>query len=152
MKINTRVFGEVDIEDSKIITFEKGIIGFPDMKKFTLIYDEEKGSNVGIRFLQSMDEPDFAMPVMDPLLVKDGYNPTIEDELLTHIGKLDEENILVLVTVTVPSDITKMSINLQGPIIVNTETKKGCQIILDGEQFPVKFPIYDIVKERKAGE
>ena len=61
MKINTRVFGEVDIEESKILTFPGGIVGFPDMEKFTLIHDEEKG-NKSIKWMQSLDEPAFAMP------------------------------------------------------------------------------------------
>lgn len=152
MKINTRVFGEVEIEDEKIITFDKGIIGFPDMKKFTLIYDEDKGSDAGIRFLQSLEEPGFAMPVMDPLLVKEGYNPTVNDELLSGLGKLEEDNVLVLVTVTVPSDITKMSVNLQGPFVINTTEKKACQVIVEGNDYPVRYPIYDILKARKAGE
>ena len=152
MKINTRVFGEVEIEDEKIITFDKGIIGFPDLKKFTLIYDEEKGSDAGIRFLQSLEEPGFAMPVMDPLLVKEGYNPMVNDELLSGLGGLEEDNVLVLVTVTVPSDITKMSVNLQGPFVINKIEKKACQVIVEGNDYPVRYPIYDILKARKAGE
>ena len=52
MKINTKFFGEVEIADDKIITFDKGIIGFPELKHFTMLHDEEKGSNVGIRYLQ----------------------------------------------------------------------------------------------------
>ena len=152
MKIDTRLFGEVDIEDEKIITFDKGIIGFPEMKRFTLIYDEEKGSDAGIRFLQSVEEPKFAMPVMDPLLVKEGYNPTVNDELLAGIGKLTEENILVLVSVTIPSDLKKMSVNLQGPFVINTTEKKACQVIVESGDYPVRYPIYDILKARKAGE
>ena len=105
MKVNTRIFGEVDIAEEKLLTFEGGIIGFPDMKKFALIYDSEKGTDVGIRYLQSMDEPGFAMPVMDPLVVRDDYNPEVEDELLKSLGDLDGENLLVLTTVTVPKDI-----------------------------------------------
>ena len=54
MKINTRIFGEVEIADEKIITFENGIIGFPDMKHFTLRHDEEKGTKERIWYLQSM--------------------------------------------------------------------------------------------------
>lgn len=152
MKINTRVFGEVDIEEEKIIHFDNGIIGFPDLKRFTLIYDEEKGTNVGIRFLQSIEEPNFAMPVMDPLLVKEDYNPSVEDELLKGLGELTPENLLVLVTVSIPSDLTRMSVNLQGPFVINSKERKACQIIVDNEKYPVKFPIYDIIKARKEGE
>ena len=44
MKINTKFFGEVEIADDKIITFDKGIIGFPELKHFTMLHDEEKGT------------------------------------------------------------------------------------------------------------
>ncbi len=152
MKINTRIFGEIEVEDEKILTFANGIIGFPDLKRFTLLHDEERGSNVGIRYLQSLDEPAFAMPVMDPLLVQPGYDPEVEDELLASAGELTEDNILVLVTVTVPADLTKMSVNLQGPIVINVDEHKACQIIVDTEKFPVKFPIYDILQSGKDGE
>ena len=152
MKINTRIFGEIEISEDKIITFENGIIGFPDMKKFTLLHDEEKGTDAGIRFLQSLEEPGFAMPVMDPLLVKPDYDPEVNDELLGGAGHITEENILVLVTVTVPSDLTKMSVNLRGPFVINVEENKACQVIVEGDTYPVKLPIYDILRERKAGE
>lgn len=152
MKIDTRIFGEIEISDDKIITFENGIIGFPDLKHFTLLHDEEKGTGVGIRFLQSLEEPTFAMPVMDPLLVEPSYDPEVNDELLASAGNLTPDNILVLVTVTVPSDLTKMSVNLQGPLVINVDEHKACQIIIDGGQYPVKFPIYDILQARKAGE
>ena len=152
MRIQTKAFGEIEISDDKIITFESGIIGFPDLKHFTLLHDEEKGSNVGIRFLQSIEEPGFAMPVMDPLLVKPDYDPTVDDVLLTNLGTLTDENILVLVTATVPSDLTKMTVNLQGPIIINVDERKACQLIVDCEKFPVKFPIYEILKAGKEGE
>ena len=152
MKINTRIFGEIDIEEEKILTFEKGIIGFPDLKRFTLIFDEDQGANAGIRYLQSMDEPAFAMPVMDPLIVKEDYDPEVNDELLSGLGELNTGNILVLVTVSVPSDLTKMSVNLQGPIVINVDERKAAQIIVDSSEYPVRFPIYDILKSRKDGE
>lgn len=152
MKITTRIFGEVEIADDKIINFANGIIGFPELKRFALIHDEEKGTNAGIRFLQSLDEPGFAMPVMDPLIVKPDYDPQVDDELLAAAGNINPENILVLVTATIPSDLTKMSVNLQGPFIINVEEHKACQIIVENGDYPVKFPIYEILKSRKAGE
>lgn len=152
MKVNTKIFGEVDIEDNKIIEFAGGIVGFPELTKFALIFNEEKGANVSIRWLQSMQEPGFAMPIMDPLLVIKDYNPEIEDELLKDIGDLNEDNLLVLVTVTVPADLTKMSVNLRGPIIINSETRKACQVIIDGDTYNVKFPIYEILKAGRSGE
>ncbi|MBE5852952.1 MAG: flagellar assembly protein FliW [Lachnospiraceae bacterium] len=150
MVVETRVFGTVEINDEKIITFPGGIIGFPDLKQFTLLYDETK-PQAAIKWLQSLDEPVFAMPVMDPLVVKADYDPMVEDELLKPLGELNPEEILVLVTVSVPSDLTQMTVNLQAPIIVNAENRKAGQLIVDnnGGEYPVKFPIYDIIQKNK---
>lgn len=151
MKVNTKIFGEIQIEDDKIIEFSGGIIGFPELTRFALIHDEAKGVGAGIRWLQSMQEPAFAMPVMDPLLVCPEYNPQVEDELLTELGDLDADNLLVLVTVTVPADLTGMSVNLRGPLVINSQNRKACQVIVDGEDYAVKYPVYEILKAGKAG-
>jgi len=152
MKLKTRVFGDINIEDEKIINFEKGIIGFPDLKKFTLIHDEEKQEKASIIWMQSLDEPAFAMPVMDPLLIKENYNPSVEEEFLKALGNLEPENTLVLVTVTVPNNIEQISVNLKAPIIINAEERKAVQVIVEDED--VKYEIYKILQEQKekAGE
>ena len=105
MKVDTRVFGEIDIEDEKSIFFEQGIIGFPNLQNFALIYNSEKEKKGAISWLQSLDEPTFALPVMDPLTMCPDYNPQVEDELLKPLGELTEDNLFVLVTVTVPQNI-----------------------------------------------
>lgn len=147
MKVTTKIFGEIVIEDDKIIHFPSGIIGFPDLTDFALIHDEEKGAG-SIHWLQSLQEPAFAMPVMDPLIVRPDYNPQVDDELLKPIGELMPEEILVMVTVTIPSDLTRMSVNLRGPVIINTAERKACQVIVE-ETYEVKYPIYDILNSRK---
>lgn len=151
MILETRVFGEVNIDDNKIIHFENGIVGFPELQDFALVHDVDKGDNVGIRWMQSIQEPAFAMPVMDPLIVKDDYNPIVDDEVLKPIGAFEIEEILVLTTVTVPKDLTKMSVNLKAPIVINVSERKAVQIILDGDEYQVKFPVYEIIKAKKEG-
>ncbi len=151
MRINTKIFGEIEIADDKIIHFPSGIIGFPELTDFALVHDEEKGIGA-IHWMQSVQEPAFAMPVIDPLMVCPDYNPEVDDELLKPLGGLIPDEILVLVTVTVPSDLTKMSVNLRGPLIVNAAEKKACQVIIEGEGYAIKYPIYDILNAKKAGE
>ena len=149
MTIQTKIFGEVTIDNAKIIHFENGIVGFPELNDFALIYDEEKGNDAGIRWLQSIQEPAFAMPVMDPLLVLATYNPIVDEEVLKPLGKLDYEEMLVLVTVTVPRDIKNMSVNLKAPLVINVRERKAVQLVLEDESYKIKFPIYDIVKNGK---
>ncbi|MBQ1547786.1 MAG: flagellar assembly protein FliW [Lachnospiraceae bacterium] len=148
MKTNTRLFGEIEIADDKIVHMEKGIIGFPDLKNFTLIYDEEKEEPDTIMWFQSLDEPQFAMPVIMPNAVIADYDPTINDDLLKPLGELNEDNLYVLVTIKVPEDITKMSINLKAPIIINTDNMKGGQLIVE-DDLDVRFPVYEILKKAK---
>ena len=147
MKITTRVFGEIDIEESKIIHFQGGIVGFPDLTDFAIIHDAEKDGENPIRWMQSMQEPNFAMPVMDPLAVCPDYNPTVEDEMLKPIGELNPDSILVLVTLTVPQDVKNMSVNLQAPFIINADERKAIQLIVDPDKYEVRFPIYDIINK-----
>ena len=149
MKITTRVFGKIEIDDSKIIHFPAGIIGFPEMTDFALVFDEEKGKESPIRWLQSLQETNFALPVMDPLLIAADYDLEVDGDYLKPLGEMKEEDTLVLVTVTVPKDLTKMSINLQAPVVVNAETRKAIQLIANTEKYPVKYYIYDILQEKK---
>lgn len=152
MKVNTRLFGEIDIADDKIIEFPDGIIGFPDLTKFTLIYDkDENQKSRSLMYLQSMDEPQFAMPVVMPNDIFPDYNPTINDDLLEDIGDLTPTNTYVLVTITVPQDITKMTVNLKGPFVINTDTLKGVQLMVE-DDVSVKEPVYEVLKSRKAGK
>ena len=153
MSVETKLFGVIEIADDKVITLTRGLIGFPQMQHFTLIYDEQKQNRGTIMWFQSLDEPEFAMPVVDPSSICEDYNPTVNDELLSAIGELNDENLFVLVTIKVPSDITKMTINLKGPIIINSDTRLGEQIIVE-DDVDMRFPIYDMLqsKKEKAGE
>lgn len=152
MQIKTKVFGEITIDDDKIIDFPNGIVGFPDLVQFTLIHDEEKGKD-SIHWLQSLQEPAFAMPVIDPLLVCPEYNPEVDDDILKNIGELIPDETLILVTVTVPKELQAMSVNLRAPIVINAAEKKATQVIVEGDEYPIKYPIYEILnKKKKEGE
>lgn len=148
MVITTKIFGEVTIDDDKLIHFENGIIGFPELQDFTLIHDSEK-PNTALNWMVSVQEPAFAMPVIDPLSVKPDYNPSVEEEILKSAGELKPEEMLVLVTITVPKDIEKMTVNLKAPIVINAEECRGCQIVVEGDEYQVKYPVYEILKRKK---
>lgn len=154
MKADTRIFGTIDIAEDKIITLEKGMIGFPQLQKFALIFDEEKEQkDTSIMWLQSLDDADIAFPVMNPNGVKEDYAPNVNEEMVESLGKLTVENTYLLVTVTVPKKVEDFSINLKAPIVIHTESQKGVQIIVEDE-YPVKYKIYEIMKAKKekAGE
>lgn len=151
VEVNTRAFGKIAIEDDKIIRFDHGILGFPDLTDFTLIYDVEKGNDTAIKWLQSLQEPDFALPVMNPDLVMQGYEPRFDRDLLAPLGEnLEADNILMFVTVTVPKDITKTTVNLKAPIIISMDKLKAVQLISDDDNYEIKHSIYNSLMAKMA--
>ncbi len=148
MLVQTKFFGEIDLPEEKIVTLERGLIGLEQYKKYTILYDCEK-EEANISWFQSVEEPTLALPVIKPWLVKEDYNPVVEDELLTGLGDLTEENLVILLTMTVPEDIKQMSVNLMAPIIINADTRKGTQIVVENADYEVKYKIYDILQAKK---
>ena len=152
MLVKTRHFGEVDLNEEKILYFERGILGFEDCKRYAILYDNESGERPEISWLQSLDEPGLSIPVISPFLIKPDYNPTVEDELLNTIGDVTPESLVVLVSVTVPADISKISANLRAPFVINADTKKGCQVIVENTEYEIKYYFYNQLQAFKAGK
>jgi len=152
MLVKTKHFGEVELDENKIIYFENGIFGFEDCKSFTILYNEQDGKRPDISWLQSIDEPALALPVISPFIIKPDYNPVIEDELIKHLENLNESNIVVLVSVTVPSDIKNISANLKAPFIINSELKKGAQVIAENSEYEIKHYFYEELQAYKAAK
>lgn len=149
MLVKTKYFGEINLSEDKIITMERGMFGFEEYKKYTILYDSEKEGRPNVSWLQSVEEPGLAFPVINPLVVKEDYNPVVEDELLKGLGEITEENIVILLLLTVPQDATQMTANLKAPIIINADTRKGAQVVVENEEYEIKYMIYDILKGKK---
>lgn len=96
-----------------------------------------------------------ALPVINPVLVMEDYNPVVEEELLSGLGELNPDNQIVFVTLTVPKDLTRMTANLKAPIVINADTRKGCQVIVENHDYKVKYPVYERfakAKQEKEGK
>lgn len=153
MVAETKFFGTIDIEEEKIIEFPMGIIGFENLKKFALIYDSEREERSKISWLQSMEEPLMVLPVINPIDIIEEYSPVIEDELTKSIGDPADADIIIFVTMSIPSDLTKMTANLKAPIIINTVNRKAMQVIVENEDYKIKYNVYDAIERlKKAGE
>lgn len=154
MYINTKHFGKIDLDENKIIIFPNGIMGFEQYKRYTILFDAEDRDEFGVSWLQSIDEEWIAIPVVNPYCIKSDYNPVVEDELLIELGEITEDNLVMLVTLTVPTEPQKATVNLKAPFIINAETKKGCQMIAENLEYDIKCNIYEAVagKKQKKGD
>ncbi len=152
MVAQTRLFGEVTIDDDKVLEFPNGLIGLENKRKFAIIYDLEKGEDTAVRWLQSMEDPYLALPVIEPFSIVDDYNPMIEDALLDSLGNPKDEDIIVLLTMIISSDVTKVTANMKAPVIINSAARKGGQIIVENPEYEARFNVYEAVQKRKAGD
>ena len=148
MLVQTKFFGEVDIDDQKVITLVDGLLGFEDKKKYVILYDNDK-ENHNISWLQSVDEQILTLPVVNPLFIKEDYNPVVDDNLLEALGDPGEEEFMVLVTMRISSDTKQVSCNLKAPIVINPKTLLGCQVIAENEDYPIHYYLSDVVDKVK---
>lgn len=140
MKINTSNFGQINIEEDKIIQFKDGIPGFQDEKDFVVILNEDPDNP--FHYLQSVNTGELSFIVMNPFEVFPDYDFSISETVKEKLQIEDEKQIAIYTIVVVPDDMTKMTTNLQGPIIINTANKKGKQVILDDNRYNTKHFLF----------
>ncbi len=142
MKIDTSRFGNLEIDESKIITFKQGIPGFKEDRRFVLLPHRD-GSP--FTWLQCIDRPELAFITINPAFVCPDYSFNIPDEIIEDLDIRDTNSIETLVLVTVRkqrSDVPpKVTVNLLGPIIVNCRNMLARQLVLDPKRYPVQFEI-----------
>lgn len=141
MRIDTKYFGTIDIGEEKIIHFDNGLLGFEEYKDYTILYDIDEEEKPFFSWLQSVDEKGLAFPVVNPLSVDENYNPTVEDELLNSLGDITPENMIVLLLATIPKDVKEASVNMRAPLVINSDNRKGMQIIVENKEYEIKHKI-----------
>ncbi len=138
MLLKTQRFGEIEIDENNIINFPHGILGFPNVKKYTFITEED---NDVFLWLQGIEE-DVAFIITNPLFFKPDYKIELPKEEIEELDVEKPDDVNIFVIVTVPQDPRFTSINLQGPLLVNPHKNIGKQIVLLDERYPLKYFIF----------
>ncbi len=140
VKINSRHFGELDIEEEKIIHFPKGIIGFPEAKQFCLFSMPEIEP---YQWLQSVDQQDLAFVVVPILMIKPDYKLFMTKADHLALGFEKEEMPLLLGIVVIPEDPHKATVNLLAPVAINEEKRLAGQVVNECREYKTRH----IIKE-----
>jgi len=152
MQINSVRFGIVEVDEAKLKVFDEGIPGLEEYKRYALLQFEE---SYPILWLQSADEGGICLPVLDTFAVLSNYVFDIDDTDVRQLELKGPEDLLVVNVLVIPDNIQSMTANLAAPIIINTVTGKGKQIVLSGSDYNVRTPIFaDLYKiiSREEGE
>ena len=146
MIIDSRHFGHIEIPEEEIIRFPYGLYGFEDIKEYVLL--GKVGDDNPCIWLHAVYNPDVCFVVIDPLIFKKDYSPSLNEEVLHKLEVEEPTDIRFLSIVVIPQDTSKMTANLKGPIVINAKKNIAMQVILDNEEYSTK---HNILEEMKKG-
>ena len=135
----------MEIPEEEILNFPNGILAFEEFSRFVLL--TEKDESV-FHWLQSLDDPQLAFLVVDSADVMSDYQPALlSSEVNAVFGSTDEENLKLYCICTIPANHPeKMTINLQGPLVIDMGKKLGGQFISNDESHQVRTPLLELVE------
>jgi len=138
MKFTSKFHGEIEYKEKDVISFGKGILGFEELKKFILVNLDEYEP---FKLLHSIEDDEIGLIVTSPYNFFEDYEIKLSEETIRNLKIESPEEVFVVTTITLDSDIKKTTTNLQGPIIINISNKLGEQIIVDSAKYKVKEPL-----------
>ena len=141
MIIKTKFFGEIEISEKDVVTFDEGIPGFLDLHSFAVVND---GDDTYISYLQSLNEEKVCFIMMPPVFIEKDYDIEISDSVVKKLKIEKPEDVKLYTILTVPGNFKDTTANLKAPIVVNSRNNKAIQEILDDERYSIR---HRIVKE-----
>lgn len=146
MLLNTKHFGEININEEQIITFSDGIPGFESLTKYSIIQTQDPDS--AFCWMQSTENAELAFALVNPFMIKADYEFELTQEKLDMLNIRAPEEVVVYAIVVIPEDVSKASMNLKAPIIINSTTRKGAQIIIDNSKYEIRNFIMDEIQKQ----
>jgi flagellar assembly factor FliW len=136
MELKTARFGNMDVEDSHIITMRGPILGFEKLSRYVLIDKKEESA---FWWLQSVEDGAVVFVVVNPFLIKEDYKPELPEDDVKLLEIESQTDVLLLGIVTFGSKPPEISVNVRGPIVINWKKKLGKQIILADSSLDVQY-------------
>lgn len=147
MDVKTRNGKTISVNDDHILHFPEGLFGFELYHNYA-VYDSEYPPFV---WMQSIEEPNLAFLIVDPFLICEDYELDVDDKSLAKIGIKSPADVFVMSIVTIPQGDSPVTANLQGPLIINKNTKECLQVILNSTKWTTKHDIIKALKSREGG-
>jgi flagellar assembly factor FliW len=138
VKISTTRFGDIKIDESRIVRMKEGMLGFEHLKKYVLLIPDEK---IPFWWFQSIEDVAIAFVVISSFAVKPDYAPQISDDNMKWLKIAVPEDLVLLSVVTIRHDPFKVTANLKAPIMVNAARLLARQAVLVESDYPVQYSV-----------
>ncbi|RFU67422.1 flagellar assembly protein FliW [Bacillus sp. V59.32b] len=140
MNIFSKYSGEVKIDETKILNFEKGLPGFPEEKQFIILPLSDDDT---LQIMQSVKTPELAFVITNAFHFFKGYDFTLDDASIEQLELEAPEQVDVFNILTVQDPFEKTTANLQSPVIINKSNQLAKQVILNNPAFTTKHRIFE---------
>jgi flagellar assembly factor FliW len=138
MIVNTYLFGNIEINDEEILTFEHGIPGFEHLHTFAYIRESEESL---FTHLQALEDGDITFIITNPFLFYPEYDFILPDSAKEELGLTGEKDVEVWSIVTLGEKVEEATMNLLAPIVANKKDKRAKQIVLQNPSYKTKHPL-----------
>jgi len=143
MNINTARFGELKVNEDEIIHFKEGLFGFENLKRYIIFQMEEDNP---LMWMQAIDDGDLAFILISPFEFRPNYSLKLADKDVEELELASPEDTNIFAIVVLPEDSSKMTANLQGPIVINKIKKLGKQVISTNPKHKLKHYILEEIQ------
>lgn len=140
MHFDTAHFGQLEINDRAVITFEDGLPGFEDHKEFVILNNHDTEEPVPFMWLQSVKDKNLALVLTIPYFARPDYAFDVPEEVVQKLSANSPEDLGVYAVVTIKDQLEAMTVNLASPILVSTKSRRAVQWTLDNATYGVKEP------------
>jgi len=140
MKIETKRFGEIEINEAELIVMKGSILGFGHLKRFAMVMHDDK---TPLWWMQSVDDPSVAFVVINPFVVMPDYCPPVPKEDTDFLDIKNPQDMVLLSIVTVRSQPFRVTANMRAPILINAATRMASQIVLDDVDYSIQYDVLD---------
>lgn len=140
MKIETYLFGAVEVSPEKVINFPSGLVGFEQNKRFMLAHEEGSGAPASFT-LQSLDDPYLAFQIVDPTSIGFNYELELSDAENALLQSPAAEDVAVMQVLFKSDEGGKAAItpSLRAPLVINTRARIGLQKVMEKMQMNVSL-------------
>ena len=139
MIVKTSRFGDKEVPDEALLTFPEGVIGFRDATRFVMFECTDDGL---FKWLQSCDRPDLAFVICEASAIVANYQILIGDKERQVLNLEKPEDAVVCLILVIPKDPAQATANLLGPLVMNTETRLGMQIVVVNPQYSTRYRLF----------
>jgi flagellar assembly factor FliW len=131
-------FGTLQYDPADVIELPEGLIGLPKLRRWLML---DMDQDLPMRWLQSLDRPEFGLPVMPPFFFADEYEIKASTSASRQLSTQGAPDLVTLIIATIHPGGEVITGNLRAPLILDAATRRGAQLALDDDRLSTRQEI-----------